>query len=65
MASLFEALEGQVRDLVCDLLATNRDPKAVMNTLELHYAKKNLLAKNIEAVLKSLPHFDSRKISLT
>ena len=65
IARFFEACKGDARDLVGTLLATSRDPKALMNTLKLHYGKKDLLAENIEVDLKSLPHFDSRKISLT
>ena len=63
-ARLHEALTGEAREIVGTALATNRDPQAVMRTLELHYGNKNLLAHKIESEILQLPRIDSKKLSL-
>ena len=64
IARLFTALKGEAREVVGMLLATNRDPKAIMQTLDLHYGNKRVLAERVRADILDLPRLDSKKLSL-
>ena len=57
-------MKGEARDVVGTLLASSRDPKDVMRTLDLHYGSMHTLAKRINAELYEMPRLDSKKISL-
>ena len=46
------------------LLASNRDPDAVMQTLDLHYGNKHVLGQRVAEELYDLPRLDSRIINL-
>lgn len=64
IARLFRALKGEARDAVSVLLATTRDAKDVMRTLELHYGNKNIVAEKLSTEIKELPRLDSGKINI-
>lgn len=64
IARLHEALRGEAREIVGTILATSRDPEMVMNTLELNYGDKNVLAEKITSEIYELPRLDSKKLSL-
>ena len=61
MTRLFRALQGEARDTVSTLLATSRDPVAIMRTLELHYGNKNTIAQKIDKDLRELPTFRRKR----
>ena len=65
IARLFESLTGEARSLVSNLLATNRDPEAVMQTLELHYGNKNRLAQRVAREIYDLPRLDSKRLTIS
>ena len=62
---LFASLQGEARETVNTLLAAGGDASAIMNTLELHYGNKRIIAQKIVSDLKMLPEIDSGKIKLT
>ncbi|XP_076660490.1 uncharacterized protein LOC143363843 [Halictus rubicundus] len=64
IARLFGALTGEAREAVRVLLATTRDAKEVMQTLELHYGNKNLIAEKLSSAIKELPHLNSGKVNM-
>lgn len=65
VARLFSALRGEARDSVSTMLATNQNARSIMNTLELHYGNKKLLAHRIVSEIKNLPEIESGKIKMT
>ena len=64
IARLFEALKGEARELVGTLLSANRDPNAVMQTLDLHYGNKKALANRISDELYAMPRLDNKRMPL-
>ena len=64
IARLFAVLKGEARETVSTLLATTRDPKSVMDTLEMRYGDKNDIAERVANDLKTLPSIDSGNVTL-
>ena len=62
---LFASLQGEARETVNTLLAAGGDASAIINTLELDYGNKWVIAQKIVSDLKMLPEIDSGKIKLS
>ncbi|XP_076279059.1 uncharacterized protein LOC143208473 [Lasioglossum baleicum] len=65
IARLFNALKGDAREAVSGLLATNGGAKEIMQTLDLLYGNKNVVAEKISKEIKNLPYLDAGKMNLT
>lgn len=65
IARLFAALKGEARETVKTLLATTCDAEAVLETLELHYGSRNVIAKKILNDIYGLPELESNAINIT
>lgn len=62
---LNQAIKGEAREVVGVLLATSRDSREIIETLDLNYGNKRTVAQKIVDDLNNLPSIESGKISLT
>ena len=63
-ARLFEVLKGEARETVAPLLATTRNPKEIMDALDMRYGDEKTIAENIASDLRKLPSITSGRVTL-
>ena len=61
---LNEAIKGEARDAVSSLFATGQDAAYIIQTLELYYGRKEVIADKILNEIENLPDLNSGKITL-
>ncbi|XP_066600810.1 uncharacterized protein [Prorops nasuta] len=64
VSRLFSALQGEAREAVQALLGTGRDAQTIMQTLEMLFGNKKILAHKIVKDLQDLPAICTGEISL-
>lgn len=65
ISRLFKAFKSGACSIVCTLLSTSRDVDVIIQTLNLHYGNKWVVAEKIVKSLKTLPSVSVNASSLT